>query len=444
MGAQCGPVWCWVWVRLRVFWHAGCEDKQTWPCLCAQARPANATCCCCASASRRRTGARLRLIPETLTPVCAGAACKSDLLLLCERFQAAYGRAAGGGARAPICLNAAAVELGVPRRRLYDIMNVLEAVEVCAHSHALSACVPCSSWRARARHVRSASPAAFAENPDLCGVCPLQRLRTSQTCAVWVPAVDAVNELSWADSGLCMLSLLHSVDGDGESCSPCDLLVTERAARLTPHSGALQIVARTGKLTYEWRGTAHLPALLARLLAAEPAVEHRPRRHGWAGRAAAPGFAGASSPAGSEPVAGGAEGAGHPCSAGSNIAAPLATAAGVSMPDVNGAAGSAGRGNGCRLVQHSLWRLSILFVRLLLTSQVHHWIAERILYWLTPCHLRLSTKLQLSNCLSEPGHCSTVRVFPHVHAKPVQSHACVMCPHVVPGPCTQKRPVTLG
>ena len=236
---------------------------------------------------------------------------------------------------------------------------------------ALMCAVPCSSW-ARARHVRCASPAAFADNPDLCDVCPLHRLRTSQTCATCVPAVDAVKELSWADSDLCMLSLLQSTC-DGESCSPCNLFVTERAARLTPHSGALQIVARTGKLTYEWRGTAHLPALLARLLAAEPAVEHRPRRHGWAGRAAAPGFAGTSSPAGSEPVAGGGEGADHPSSAGSDVITPAATAADVSMLDVNGAAGSAKRGNGCRLVQHSLWRLSILFVRLLLTSQVHHW-----------------------------------------------------------------------
>lgn len=262
--------------------------------------------------------------------VCAGAACKSDLLLLCERFQAAYGRAAAGGARAPICLNAAAAELGVPRRRLYDIMNVLEAVEVRTHVRCLL--VPPCSECGRTRHAAKCSTSASKSSHG----------RTAT-----------------------------------HACCDSEIYLRQRASFLPdPHSDALQIVARTGKLTYEWHGTAHLPALLTRLLAAEPAAERRPRRHGWAGRAAAPGFAGSSSPAGSEPVAGAGEGAVNPSSARSDITTPAATAADVSMLDGDGAAGSAGRGNACRLVQHSLWRLSILFVRLLLTSQVrsaHCW-----------------------------------------------------------------------
>lgn len=55
--------------------------------------------------------------------------CKSELMLLCEKFQARFGGGAGAGP-ALILLNEAAIELAVPRRRLYDIINVLEAVEV--------------------------------------------------------------------------------------------------------------------------------------------------------------------------------------------------------------------------------------------------------------------------------------------------------------------------
>ena len=206
----------------------------------------------------------------------------------------------------------------MPRRRLYDIMNVLEAVEV--------------RFPVRCPLV---SPAAAAHEPDMrASFAPLHPR----------PLMGAQ-------------PFTHAVASARESFC------------LTPHSGALQIVARTGKLTYEWRGTAHLPGLLARLLAAEPAAERRPRRHGWAGRAAASGFAGSSSPAGSEPVAGAGEGAVKPSCAGSGITAPAATTADVSVMDGGGGAGGAGRDSGCRLVQHSLWRLSILFVRLLLTSQ---------------------------------------------------------------------------
>ncbi len=50
-------------------------------------------------------------------------------MLLCEKFQERFGRPQASPAL--ILLNEAAIELAVPRRRLYDIINVLEAVEVC-------------------------------------------------------------------------------------------------------------------------------------------------------------------------------------------------------------------------------------------------------------------------------------------------------------------------
>ena len=55
--------------------------------------------------------------------------CKSELMLLCEKFQARFGDPSANGSSL-ILLNEAAIELSVPRRRLYDIINVLEAVEV--------------------------------------------------------------------------------------------------------------------------------------------------------------------------------------------------------------------------------------------------------------------------------------------------------------------------
>jgi hypothetical protein len=60
-------------------------------------------------------------------------------MLLCERFQALFGRLAPGGAPTELRLNDVAAQLAVPRRRLYDIINVLEAVEIIAkrrsHDH---------------------------------------------------------------------------------------------------------------------------------------------------------------------------------------------------------------------------------------------------------------------------------------------------------------------
>jgi len=64
----------------------------------------------------------------------AHPACKSELMLLCEKFQAVFGRA---GAE-EIQLNEAAVRLNVARRRLYDIINVLEAVEIISRTGKLT------------------------------------------------------------------------------------------------------------------------------------------------------------------------------------------------------------------------------------------------------------------------------------------------------------------
>lgn len=64
----------------------------------------------------------------------AHPACKSELMMLCDRFIRKFGRLGAGGEPAEIMLNNVAAQLGVPRRRLYDIINVMEAVEVTASS----------------------------------------------------------------------------------------------------------------------------------------------------------------------------------------------------------------------------------------------------------------------------------------------------------------------
>lgn len=51
-------------------------------------------------------------------------------MMLCDRFIRKFGRLGPGGAPTEIMLNNVAAQLGVPRRRLYDIINVMEAVEV--------------------------------------------------------------------------------------------------------------------------------------------------------------------------------------------------------------------------------------------------------------------------------------------------------------------------
>jgi E2F/DP family winged-helix DNA-binding domain len=74
---------------------------------------------------------------QDLRPTCAGRrisaahpACKSELMMLCDRFIRKFGRLAPDGGPSEIMLNNVATQLGVPRRRLYDIINVMEAVEV--------------------------------------------------------------------------------------------------------------------------------------------------------------------------------------------------------------------------------------------------------------------------------------------------------------------------
>jgi hypothetical protein len=58
------------------------------------------------------------------------AAQKSELTLLCERFQYQFGHLQPDGSPTLLMLNDVAEALGVPRRRLYDVINVFEAIEV--------------------------------------------------------------------------------------------------------------------------------------------------------------------------------------------------------------------------------------------------------------------------------------------------------------------------
>lgn len=55
---------------------------------------------------------------------------KSELMRLCEDFLYKFGHINSEGKSAPIFLNFAAAQCHVPRRRLYDVINVLEAVNV--------------------------------------------------------------------------------------------------------------------------------------------------------------------------------------------------------------------------------------------------------------------------------------------------------------------------
>jgi hypothetical protein len=55
---------------------------------------------------------------------------KSELMRLCEDFLHKFGHIDSEGKSAPIFLNVAAAQCHVPRRRLYDVINVLEAVNV--------------------------------------------------------------------------------------------------------------------------------------------------------------------------------------------------------------------------------------------------------------------------------------------------------------------------
>ena len=55
---------------------------------------------------------------------------KSELTLLCERFQQQFGHLQPDGSPTLLMLNDVAEVLGVPRRRLYDVINVFESIEV--------------------------------------------------------------------------------------------------------------------------------------------------------------------------------------------------------------------------------------------------------------------------------------------------------------------------
>ena len=55
---------------------------------------------------------------------------KSELTHLCERFQFQFGHLQPDGSPTLLMLNDVAEALGVPRRRLYDVINVFESIEV--------------------------------------------------------------------------------------------------------------------------------------------------------------------------------------------------------------------------------------------------------------------------------------------------------------------------
>jgi len=65
--------------------------------------------------------------------------CKSELMLLCEKFRDRF----SGAPEGPACridLNECATVLGVARRRLYDITIVYEAAEVCPQQLVMYLC----------------------------------------------------------------------------------------------------------------------------------------------------------------------------------------------------------------------------------------------------------------------------------------------------------------
>jgi NADH:ubiquinone oxidoreductase subunit E len=64
------------------------------------------------------------------TPTAAAVPAKSELTLLCERFQQQFGHLQPDGSPNSLMLNDVAEALGVPRRRLYDVINVFESIEV--------------------------------------------------------------------------------------------------------------------------------------------------------------------------------------------------------------------------------------------------------------------------------------------------------------------------
>lgn len=100
--------------------------------------------------------------------------CKSELMLLSEKFRDRFASSTGREAEKRIDLNDCALALGVPRRRLYDITIVYEAAEVIS-SHSLISAMPGSL--SRAHHF-------YANGPVKCLICNLVRLR-NQEMATW-------------------------------------------------------------------------------------------------------------------------------------------------------------------------------------------------------------------------------------------------------------------
>lgn len=102
--------------------------------------------------------------------------CKSGLVLLCERFTQRFGQLTADGKPSCLPLNEVATALEVPRRRLYDILNVLEAVEVRANS-----------WT----YVRTRSACQHHICVDYCRLMPLH-LSTMPCLACSVNAAQVV------------------------------------------------------------------------------------------------------------------------------------------------------------------------------------------------------------------------------------------------------------
>jgi hypothetical protein len=79
--------------------------------------------------SKRQPKAATAAAAAARTPS-TSVAQKSELTLLCERFQQQFGHLQADGSPNPLMLNDVAEALGVPRRRLYDVINVFESIEV--------------------------------------------------------------------------------------------------------------------------------------------------------------------------------------------------------------------------------------------------------------------------------------------------------------------------
>ena len=105
----------------------------------------------------RRPGAAARAAAPSAAPA------KSELTVLCERFQQQFGYLQPDGSPNLLMLNDVAEQLGVPRRRLYDVINVFESIEVGGVGLAVPAlpAPPAPSWLAGA--------------PDHAAACPLPR-----------------------------------------------------------------------------------------------------------------------------------------------------------------------------------------------------------------------------------------------------------------------------